>query len=177
MLGQAPRGDELGGLKGDGPLNDVLELADVTWPGIGLEDSDRIRGESLGFDAETNTGSLDEVAGELGKIVGPLAQGRQVEVEDVETVEEVLSEGTFLDVSPEIPVRCRHDPDIEIDFMGTSHRSNTVFLEHAQKLRLHGWGQLSDLVEQEAAALSADKEPCVVTDRAGEGSPDMTKEL
>ena len=177
MIGQASRRDELGGLEGDGSFDDVLELADIARPGVGLKDTDGIRGQSLAFDSETSTGPLDEVAGEIGKVVGSLAQGRQVEVEHVEPVEEILSEGALFDIGAEIPVRRRHDPDVELDFTGSAHRSNPVLLEHAQEFRLHGRGQLADLVEQEAAALGIDKEPGMIADRAGEGAADVAEEL
>ena len=82
VLGQAPRGDELGGFEGNGPLDDVLEFANVAGPGVGLEDANSIGGQPLFLDPEATAGPLNEVASEIGKIGGSLAQRWQVEVEE-----------------------------------------------------------------------------------------------
>ena len=75
-----------------------------------------------------------------------MSESRQVEVQDVEPVEEVLAEGSGLDVGLEVAVGGGQDPDLDLDLLRAPDRSHPALLENPQELDLHGGCQLADLV-------------------------------
>src|SRR5439155_950256 len=92
--------------------HDVAELADVARPGIGGERPQRVGAEAaharsrlrlLGVEA------LDEPLRELGEVFQPLAQRRQRDGDDGETLVEVGAEGAGLDERAQVAVRRRGD--------------------------------------------------------------------
>lgn len=76
-----------------GMLDDVLELADVPWPGPCLEGFDRGIGEAgdLGGAAVPGPEMVEEVPGQDRDVFGPFPQRRYADGYDPETVVEVLA--------------------------------------------------------------------------------------
>ena len=78
----------------DRAFDDVLQLADVAGPAIALQ-----RGQSFFGEADdTLTGIFadagEEVRGELRDVAGALAERRELEVDDVDAIEQVLAKTT-----------------------------------------------------------------------------------
>ena len=83
---------------------------------------------------------------------GPLAQGRKVDLEDREPVEEVLAELALRDRPREVAVRGRDDAHVGLQHLRPAEPLELALLEDAQELRLHGRAHLAHLVEEERAA-------------------------
>ena len=110
----------------------------------------------------------DEVLGEARDIADALAQGRHRDLEDVDPVEQVLAELLVRDHVREVLVRRGDDPHVDLDGLGPADRCERTLLEHAQELHLKRGGHISDLVEEERAAIGDLEQARLILHRAGE---------
>src|SRR6185369_6971922 len=94
---------------------------------------------------------LEESARERQDITRPLAQRRQADREDRETVIEILAKGSFLHQRVQIAVRRRDPADVTVDRLVAADALEALLLEDAEELRLELGLQLCDLVEEERA--------------------------
>ena len=85
----------------------------------------------------------------------PLAQRRQLELDDLQPVVQILAEArpcstAFL----EIAVRGRYDPDVDLEWArGPADALEGTLLQHAQNLGLGLGLHVADLVEEDRAAV------------------------
>ncbi len=95
-------------------LDGVLELADVPWPGKGEDQFHCFRSELAGG----LTGScvfLGEVSGQQRDILRAVAQWGQIDLEHVESIEQVFAELPLLDERFQVPIGRTDDADIHLD--------------------------------------------------------------
>src|SRR5438876_10495123 len=76
----------------EGPLYDVLQLADVARPAVGLEDRERLRRHAAHAPADVRRQAPDEVCHEERDVLPPLAKRREMDRDHVQAIEEVLAE-------------------------------------------------------------------------------------
>jgi hypothetical protein len=107
----------------------------------------------------------------------PVAQRRDVDVEDVEPVVEVLAKAPVADPFLEIAVGGRDDPDVDPQRFVGSQRLDGPLLEHPQQLGLRGQRHLRHLVEQQRPAVGRPEPPLAPPDRAGEGAALVAEQL
>src|SRR5262245_10128100 len=91
----------------------MLELSHVTRPVISLED-----GAGFGRDRPDVPAVLSrifsyEVQSERQKVLGPLAQWRDVQADDLQAVIEVVTEFSSRDCGLQVAVSCSDDADID----------------------------------------------------------------
>jgi hypothetical protein len=91
------------------------------------------------------------VVGEGRDLDAALAQWRQAEADDVETVEEVLAKPALGDEALEVGVGRCDDADVDPDRMRLADGMNLGGFEEPQQLGLDVEGGLADLVEEERA--------------------------
>ena len=85
--------DPLARREDDRPLDDVPQLADVARPVIGLERGHRVGRRRCGVGTPLLGGvARGEMADELGNVLAPLGERRQVHRNDVQPVIEILAE-------------------------------------------------------------------------------------
>src|SRR5690606_17095012 len=97
---------------------------------------------------------LQEVLGEEPDILEALAQGGDVDADDVEPVKEVLPEGALFALLLEALVGGGENADVAAQGLVTAHAGKLATLEHAQQFALHLHGHVPDLVEEERAAVA-----------------------
>ena len=158
-------------------LHDVLEFAHVTGPRVAGEGLDHVVAEGGDLLARARAQAPEEVVGERGHVLPPLAQGRQREVEDVEAVVEVLAEAAVLDVAAQVAVRGGHDAQIDGSRPAVADPLELPLLEHAQELPLDLGRDVSDLVEEDRAAVGELDTPLAVAVRAREAAAKVAEEL
>ena len=100
--------------------------------------------------------------------LGPLAQRRQRDREDVEPVVEILAELALGDQRLEVAVRGRDDPHVDLDGLAAADPLELALLQHAQQLDLHVERQVADLVEKQRAAVGQLEPAGPTRHRAGE---------
>ena len=96
-------------------LDDVAQLADVAGPGIRLQRGHVVPGDRLDALAERLRELLDEAPDQQRNVLGPLAQRRHADREDVEPVVQVLAERPRRDQLLEIAVGRGDDPHVDVD--------------------------------------------------------------
>ena len=97
--------------------------------------------------------TLEEVSGKGGNIFATLAQGRHVEGDDVEAVEEVLAEIAALDLLFEILVGGGDDADVHRMDSWAPTGSKRCSSRDAQDFGLGPEAHVADFVEEERAAV------------------------
>jgi len=105
--------------------------------------------------------------GERQDVLTALAQGRELDREHVETVEQVLAEASGRDLFSQATIRRGEHADIERHRRTGAEPLHLTLLQHAQQLGLQADGHLRDLVEQQRAALRLAELPRVRGERAG----------
>ena len=166
--------DAVGAAQDQAPFHHVLQLADVAGPLVPLE-----LGHGLGAELHASRGlvPVQEVAHQGGNILDPLAQGRQVQGDDRDPVEEVFPEAPPTDVLLQVAVGRGDDPDVDLLLAVTAHRLHPALLQNAQELDLHLGQQLTDLVQEQGALVRGLEPALAVPDRAGKGPLDMAEQL
>ena len=96
---------------------------------------------------------------------------------DAQAVVKVFAKVSGDDFSFEILVGGGNDADVHINFLGASERTHFPFLQDAIELHLHGQAHVSDLVEEECAAIGGLKKSAAVFVGAGEGALHVTEEF
>src|SRR2546428_7011446 len=103
--GQRPHFEDVPAAEDERSFDHVLELSDVARPVIILEDRERLRADALDRLAELRRDFSDEVRGQQRDIVRPLPEGRELNRNDVQPVEEVLSQDAVGDRLADVAVR------------------------------------------------------------------------
>ena len=93
------------------------------------------------------------------------------------SVEEIIAERAGLDPMAEITVGGRDQPDIGPKRRRAADPFVLPFLKHAEELRLHRGGEITDLIEEERAAAGQLEATALETIRAGEGPALMSEEF
>ena len=86
-------------------------------------------------------------------IILALVQGRHMEHNHAEPVVKVFPEIALGNLFLQIFVRGCDYPDVHLDVLVASHARKLLFLEHPEDLCLGGKAHVSDLVEEESAAV------------------------
>src|SRR5581483_3518754 len=113
----------------------------------------------------------EEVQGELGHILQPLAQRRHPDREDVEAVVEILAELAVLDQLDHVAVGGRDQAEVDLDRLLGADGVDLALLQGAQQLHLRVERQLPDLVEEQRAAVGLLELADALVHRTGEGAP------
>src|SRR5450830_213959 len=161
----------------DGPLDAVLQLANVPRPVIAHEDVDRRRRDTPHVLAMPRRVLLDEVVRQEGDVGAPVAQGRQEDREHVEAVEKILAEAPLRHRGFEVPVRRGHEADVDRNRMKAAEPFELPLLQDAQELHLGRDGQISHLVQKERPLVGELEAPFLLGPRVRESARLVAEEL
>ena len=88
-----------------------------------------------------------------------MAQGRELDSDDVEAVKEVFAESAGGDALAQVPVRRGEDANVDLRAPCRADRANRPALEHVQSsLACSARRHLADLVEEQRAAVGFEEE-------------------
>jgi hypothetical protein len=90
----------------------------------------------------------EEVLGEQGHVVEPVAQRRHLDLDHVEAVIEIFAERAAADHLGEVAVGRGDDAHVDLDRLLAADALEAELLQDAQELGLQAQGQLADLVEE-----------------------------
>ena len=148
--------DALGlGVEDEDALDDVAELADVAGPVVGLELVDGGVGDFDAGAAVLLAELGEEFAREERDVLFAVAQGRDVEGDDVEAVEEVFAEVAAGDLLFEVFVGGGDDADVDVRGCGGADGVEALLVESAEDFGLGLEAHVADFVEEERAAVGA----------------------
>ena len=91
--------------------------------------------------------------GQQGQILFAIAQWRQMNVEHVETVEQVLAQMAIGNGLAGVLVRSSDHPHVHRSFRLAAQPAHFMIFQYAQQLRLRGRRHFADFVQQQRAAV------------------------
>ena len=103
-----------------------------------------------------------------GNVLDALAQRRNRDRKDVETIVEIASERSVFDHALEIAVRRGDDPHVDALGSRAAEAFELALLQNPQQLGLHFERDVTDLVEEQRAAVRQFEPASPARDRAGE---------
>ena len=101
----------------------------------------------------------DEVLHEQWNIFRSLAQRRNGDRKDVQSVEEILAEGPGRDGGRQVTIGCRDQANVYRDRMITPHPLEFALLQHPQERDLRFHREVADLIQEQRPAVSSFKPP------------------
>src|ERR1019366_2004154 len=153
----------------DAALEDVAQLAHVARPRVREEERHGLRRHALDRLFELDGELLEEAVHERRNVLLPVAQRRESQRDDVQPVEEILTESPVGDGLQEVPVRGRDDAHVHGDGLRSSHARDAALFEDAQEVELQLRADVADLVEEERAAVRGHEPAFAALNGAREG--------
>jgi hypothetical protein len=99
------------------------------------------------------------VLGQRRDVVHAVAERREVDRADVQSVEEVVPEFAVSHRGRKIGVCRRHDPHVHRLGFHAADRDHLLAFQHAEQLRLHGQRDVGEFVEEDGAAVGEREQP------------------
>ena len=158
-------------------LDAVLQLAHVAGPVVAHEHVDGGGGDAADVLAVGGRVLLHEVIGQERHVRPALAQRRQVDVEDVQPVIEVLAEDAGLHRGLQVLVGGRDQADVDLDGPHPAQPLDLPLLEDAQQLHLGGRADLPHLVQEQRAAVGQLEAAFLLATGVGEGPGLVAEQL
>ena len=174
---QVVQADALAGAEDKAVLDDVFQLADVAGEVVGHEPRQGCRFEPGHGAAAQPVHAVDAPLHQQGDVLAPRAQGRQLQPDHVDPVEQVAAESALGHQRLQVPVGGREDAHVHPFTFCCPERLELPLLEHAQQFHLEGRAGLADLVEQDGAALGERKIAGLVALGAGEGAGTVAEQF
>src|SRR6185295_2652434 len=97
--------------------------------------------------------ALEKMHGERRNVRLPLAEGRQVQVYDVQTVVEVLAESSGRDHFLQVAVRCGDDPHVDAQRLAATDALELALLQNPEQFHLRRQRDLADFVEEQRSTV------------------------
>src|SRR5262249_23514433 len=119
----------------------------------------------------------DEVLHEQWNIVHSLAQRRNGDRKDIQSVEKILAKGSARHGGRQVTIGCGYQAYIYGDRMVTPHPLKFLLLQYPQERDLRFHGEITDFIQKERATVSGFKPAHSPLQCAGEGSLFVTKQL
>src|SRR5438445_203006 len=113
---------------------------------------------------------LEELIGEQRDVLFAVPQRRDHDRHHVQPEKEILPEFFALDAFLQVAVRGGNDAHVHFHRAVAAHALELPLLEHPQEFRLERGGNLTDLVEQNRAAVREFEAPFPLVQRPGEGA-------
>ncbi len=161
----------------DRSLDGIFELAHVPRPRIRLQHRQSLGGRAAHRLAARARELGDEVVDEARNVLAPIAQGRQMDREDVQPVIEIFAELPLGDHRLEVAVGRRHDAHVDLEGLVAADALELALLQGAEELDLDFHRQIADLVEKEGPAIGQLEAAGPAGDRAGERALFVPEEL
>src|SRR6267154_5241614 len=160
-----------------GPLDDVLELPNVPWPVVRLEERQRGPADLPDALAGFRGKPLDQIFDQERDVFGTLAERRDVDRKDVEPVKQILPECSCGNRFRQVAVGRRQEADVHVNRVAVAHALDLVILKDAEQGDLGFRRQIADFVEENRATVGGFESPQTSLQRARERALLVAKEL
>ena len=107
----------------------------------------------------------------------PLAKRGHVQMDDLQTIEEILAELAGANEFREVSVGRGDDPNVNLASRITAHRLDFAVFKESQQQRLHAEAHLADFVEKQRPAVRQQHLAHLVAKCAGEAALDVPEQL
>ena len=127
--------------------------------------------------ADPDHETVHEEVHEERDVLGAIAERREMDGEDVESVVEILAEGLFLDRFQQVAVGGGDDADIDPDRRLAADAVEFMLLQDVEQLGLDLGREFADLIEEDGAAVGELEAADAPGDGAREGPLLVAEEL
>jgi hypothetical protein len=159
-------------------FNDVLQLANVSRPVIGLQRRQRLGRRLHRPYVVVLRVHLEEVLHQHRHVLTPIAQRRHHDVDDVEPVIQILAELIRGDAIQEPAVGRCHDPHVDACARAIAADAlNLARFKEAQQQRLHAQAHLAHFVHENRAAIGLLEPAALVAVGIGEAAAHVAEQL
>ena len=172
-LWQAQRGsgDLALGVEQRQAFHEIGQLTHVARPRVAQQRGARLLAQTALADAIVRARPLEEVIGQLHDVRAALAQRRQRQRDDGESVIEILAEAAPANRLAEVLVGRRDEPHVDGLVARAAEPAHHALLERLEELGLERLAEQPDLVEEDRPALGGLQETRLRAARVGEGAP------
>ena len=115
--------------------------------------------------------------GQERNVARAAAQRRQLDVDHVDAIVQILAEAAFGNRLRQLFVRRQDHADIDLERLGAADLLELQLLQHAEQLHLHRRAGGADFVEEDRAAVGLQELAHLVAGRAGEGAGDVAEQF
>ncbi len=158
-------------------LDGTLQFTDVSGPVVLDERLHRVRRNRTNVLSKLAIEQLDEVFHQDRDVIRTIAQRRQLNRENVQPIEQVLTKLALLDEQFQVSV-CRGDhAHVNLHRLIASHSLERAVLQQSQHLRLCRRCHVADLVQEDRAAINLLEFPDAAFVGPGEGAAFVAEQL
>ena len=162
--------------KDGGTLDRILQLPHVAGPRVTEQAFNRF-GRQAELAVQFPGRARQEVLGQRGDVLAPLAERWHHDPDDVEPIEEVVAEHPLADHLHEIAVGGGQHAHVGGESLRRPQPSELAALQHAQELDLERGRHLADLVQEQGAAMGFFEQAELAGDGPGEGAAHVAEQL
>ena len=134
-------------------LQHVLQFAHVAAPGTATQALDGLRGQLPVRQSGTLPDLFENVFAQDFQVAQTLAQRWHADRQDIQAIEQIVTEQALGDAPLQIDAGCGNDPHIGLDYAVRTDRLELLFLQHAQELGLQYQRHFTDFVEEQRPPL------------------------
>src|SRR5262249_17367436 len=136
-----------------GSLDCIFELANIAGPIVAGKREHGLLGEAVDRLVVLIRVESQEVHGQKLHIFLSLAKGWNSNVDDIQAIEQVFTESSFLDFFVKVFVRCGENPHVGVDGPCAAEPLELAILQHPQEFYLNGRTDLTNLVQKERSSV------------------------
>src|SRR5262249_564584 len=118
-----------------------------------------------------------EMVNKRRHVASAIAEGRDIDRNNVEPIIQVFAESTVFDHSLEIAICRRDHSHVDLHGLGGADAHDLFLLQRAKQLGLHAYVQISDLIEKQRPAVRNFKLALLLNVRAGERALLVSKQF
>src|SRR5215469_3657846 len=137
----------------DGALDHIFELTNISWPGVRLQKLECLLLNAADVFASFSGKTGNEVLHQNGNIFCAFSERRDVDREDLESVEQILSKCPCSNRFLQIAVSRCQDTHIHPNWFIAADTLELPFLQNAQQGNLRLERQFSNLIEKDGTPL------------------------
>jgi len=139
----------------DGPLERVFQFANIPGPCVPEQQVRRLGRKRRRFFPESFSGSGKELPRQRQNVLAPVAQRRYHDLDNPETIVQILTKPRGMHVREEIAIGGREDTHVDGPRPILTDAAHLPFLQHRQQFHLHGGRNIADFVEEQRAAVGS----------------------
>src|SRR3984957_13386424 len=120
---------------------------------------------------------MQEPVGERDNIFLALAEGRDPQRNNIETVVKIVAEAAAFNFGFEVAIRSGNDARVNANSQCTADTLEALLLDEPQKLGLQRGSEIGNLVEKDGAAVGSFETSGLFLDRTGESPAHVAEEF
>ena len=152
-------------------FDQVFQFANVSWPRVGNQSVHGVGGNVQNRFVHAAAEFLNEVTHKQRNIFATIAQCRNLNRENVQTIVKVAAKRAVRHQPTQIGVRRCNDANIHANRPRRAQPFELLLLQHAQQLRLQLQGNVAYLVQKNCPFVGQFETPDFLADRSGKRAP------